>query len=113
MHVDVYVYIPVRIFEKLGKILDGKKYLLKRIGEKKYVLIYEDGGKVGITDEDYEVLRFLEMLVKTQEENIKYIKRLTDELASGRLNLREYIIDAYRFKFFGSDCQLKHLLLRS
>ena len=101
MHIDVYVYIPVRIFEKLGKIMDGKKYRLNRIGEKKYALIYEDGEKVEITDKEYEVLRFLEMLVKTQGENIKYIKRLKDELASGRLNLHEYIVDAYRFKFFG------------
>ncbi len=101
MHVDVYVYIPVRIFEKLSKILDGRKYRLKRIGEKRYALIYEDGEKVEITDEDYEVLRFLEMLVKTQGENIKYIKRLKDELASGKLNLHEYIVDAYNYKFFG------------
>jgi len=100
MHVDVYVYIPVRVFMKLEKILDGRRYDVIKRGDKK-VLRYEDGEEIELSDEEYETLRFLDVLVRTQPENIMYIKDLKDRLKSGRIDLREYILEAYRFKFWG------------
>ncbi len=94
----VYVYIPVRVFMKLEKILDGRRYDVIKRGDKK-VLKYEDGEEIELSDEEYETLRFLDVLVRTQPENIMYIKDLKDRLKSGRIDLREYILEAYRFKF--------------
>ncbi len=99
MHVDVYVYIPLRQFKKLERILEDTRYkIIKKDG--KTVLKYEDGEEIELNDEDYEALKFLEILLKTQAENIKYILDLKIGLKTGRIGLREYIIDAYRFKFW-------------
>ena len=100
MHVDVYVYIPLRQFKKLERIIEDTRYkIIKKNG--KTVLKYEDGEEIELNDEDYEALRFLEILLKTQAENIKYILDLKIGLKTGRIGLREYIIEAYRFKFWG------------
>ncbi len=104
MHVDVYVYIPVRTFMKLEKLLDGRKYRVLKNGK---ILRYEDGEEIELSEDEYEALRFLSILAEKQPENIRYIRELKERLKTGRIGLREYIIDAYRFKFWGKKKKVK------
>ena len=100
MHVDVYVYIPVKQMKKLQKVIDCKPYKIEKVDER-YVLRYRDGEEVEITVEDVEVIKFLDALVNSQPENIEYIKRLKEQLLSGKLTPRDYILRMFDYKFFG------------
>jgi len=90
----------LRRWRSLRKCSRDRNYRI--IESKDYVqIIYSDGSTVTLRGDDLELYRFLDMLLKTQQENIEIIRKLKSELLSGKISMRDYLSKYYKFRYFG------------